>query len=79
MNWIWRFVLFQNSMMRARYSSVPVVVAPHGLALGGACELSLHSDKCCPAAENIYRLGGVRCWFDSRRWWYQRVCIKSIG
>jgi 3-hydroxyacyl-CoA dehydrogenase len=42
---------FQNTMMRARYSSVPVVVAPHGLALGGACELSLHSDKCCPAAE----------------------------
>ena len=42
---------FQNTMMRARYSSVPVVVAAHGLALGGACELSLHSDKCCPAAE----------------------------
>ena len=43
--------LFQNTMMRARYSSIPVVVAPHGLALGGACELSLHADKCCPAAE----------------------------
>ena len=43
--------LFQSSMTRARYSSVPVVVAPHGLALGGACELSLHADKCCPAAE----------------------------
>lgn len=43
--------LFQNTMMRARYSSVPVVVAPHGLALGGACELSLHSDKICAAAE----------------------------
>lgn len=43
--------VFQNTMMRARYSSVPVVTAPHGLALGGACELSLHSDKCCPAAE----------------------------
>ena len=43
--------LFQNTTMRARYSSIPVVVAPHGLALGGACELSLHSDKCCPAAE----------------------------
>lgn len=42
---------FQSAMMRARYSSVPVVVAPHGLALGGACELSLHADKCCPAAE----------------------------
>ena len=43
--------MFQNTMMRARYSSIPVVTAPHGLALGGACELSLHSDKCCPAAE----------------------------
>jgi 3-hydroxyacyl-CoA dehydrogenase len=43
--------LFQNTMMRCRYSSVPVVVAPHGLALGGACEMSLHSDKICAAAE----------------------------
>jgi 3-hydroxyacyl-CoA dehydrogenase len=42
---------FQNTMMRCRYSSVPVVVAPHGLALGGACEMSLHSDKVCAAAE----------------------------
>ena len=43
--------MFQNTMMRCRYSSVPVVVAPHGLALGGACEMSLHSDKVCAAAE----------------------------
>jgi 3-hydroxyacyl-CoA dehydrogenase len=43
--------MFQNSMMRARYSSIPVVVAPHGLALGGACELSLHADKVLAAAE----------------------------
>ncbi|HWJ91135.1 MAG TPA: 3-hydroxyacyl-CoA dehydrogenase/enoyl-CoA hydratase family protein [Flavisolibacter sp.] len=43
--------LFQNTMMRCRYSSVPVVVAPHALALGGACEMSLHSDKVCAAAE----------------------------
>jgi 3-hydroxyacyl-CoA dehydrogenase len=43
--------LFQNTMMRCRYSSIPVVVAPHGLALGGACEMSLHSDKICAAAE----------------------------
>ncbi|MCH7401687.1 3-hydroxyacyl-CoA dehydrogenase NAD-binding domain-containing protein [Belliella kenyensis] len=35
---------FQNTMMRARYSSVPVVVAPHNMALGGGCELSLHAD-----------------------------------
>ena len=43
--------LFQNTMMRVRYSAVPVVVAPHGLTLGGGCELSLHSDKICAAAE----------------------------
>ena len=43
--------LFQNTVMRARYSGVPVVLAPHGLTLGGGCELSLHSDKVCAAAE----------------------------
>ncbi|HMK17281.1 MAG TPA: 3-hydroxyacyl-CoA dehydrogenase/enoyl-CoA hydratase family protein [Chitinophagaceae bacterium] len=43
--------MFQNTMMRGRYSSIPVVTAAHGLTLGGACELSLHSDKCCPTAE----------------------------
>lgn len=48
--------LFQNTMMRARYSAVPVVVAPHGLSLGGACELSLHSDKVCAAAETYIGL-----------------------
>ncbi|MFT3705867.1 MAG: 3-hydroxyacyl-CoA dehydrogenase/enoyl-CoA hydratase family protein [Agriterribacter sp.] len=47
---------FQNTMMRARYSSIPVVVAPHSLALGGACELSLHSDKVLPAAETYIGL-----------------------
>jgi 3-hydroxyacyl-CoA dehydrogenase len=35
---------FQNTSMRIRYSSIPVVVAPHNLALGGGCEFSLHAD-----------------------------------
>ena len=48
--------MFQNTMMRARYSAVPVVTAPHGLTLGGACELSLHSDKICAAAETYIGL-----------------------
>jgi 3-hydroxyacyl-CoA dehydrogenase len=43
--------MFQNTMMRARYSAIPVVVAPLGLALGGACELSMHADKVIAAAE----------------------------
>ena len=48
--------MFQNTMMRARYSTIPVVVAPHALSLGGACELSLHSDKICAAAETYIGL-----------------------
>lgn len=35
---------FQRTTMRARYSSIPVVAAPHGMTLGGGCELSMHAD-----------------------------------
>jgi 3-hydroxyacyl-CoA dehydrogenase len=48
--------MFQNTMMRVRYSSVPVVVAPHGLTLGGGCEMNLHADKICAAAETYIGL-----------------------
>lgn len=47
---------FQNTMMRARYSSIPVVVAPHGLTLGGGCELTLHADRVQIAAETYMGL-----------------------
>lgn len=42
---------FQNTMMRIRYSSIPVVAAPHGMALGGGCELCMHADKVVAHAE----------------------------
>ena len=42
---------FQKTMMRARYSSIPVVVAPHGMALGGGCELTLHADRVQASSE----------------------------
>ena len=45
---------FQKSMMRVRYSSVPVVVAPHGLTLGGGCEMTMHADKVVAAAAVSY-------------------------
>ena len=48
--------LFQNSTMRIRYSSIPVVVAPHGLTLGGGCEICLHADKVQAAAESYIGL-----------------------
>jgi 3-hydroxyacyl-CoA dehydrogenase len=42
---------FQDTMMRVRYSNTPVVVAPHNMALGGGCEISLHADKVVAHAE----------------------------
>ncbi|NGM66249.1 3-hydroxyacyl-CoA dehydrogenase/enoyl-CoA hydratase family protein [Sphingobacterium sp. SGR-19] len=36
--------MFQNTAMRIRYSSIPVVVAPFQLTLGGGCEFSMHAD-----------------------------------
>jgi 3-hydroxyacyl-CoA dehydrogenase len=47
---------FQKFTMRARYSSIPVVVAPKGLTLGGGCELSLHADAIQAAAETYIGL-----------------------
>jgi 3-hydroxyacyl-CoA dehydrogenase len=47
---------FQNTMMRVRYSSIPVVVAPHGLTLGGGCEMCLHADAVQAAAESYIGL-----------------------
>jgi 3-hydroxyacyl-CoA dehydrogenase len=48
--------MFQDTMMRMRYSSIPTISAPHGMALGGGCELSLHADKIVAAAETYIGL-----------------------
>ncbi|TYA55946.1 3-hydroxyacyl-CoA dehydrogenase/enoyl-CoA hydratase family protein [Formosa maritima] len=47
---------FQDTMMRMRYSSIPTVAAPHGMSLGGGCELSMHADKVVAAAETYIGL-----------------------
>ena len=47
---------FQGTTMRMRYSSIPVVVAPHGLTLGGGCEMCLHADGVQAAAESYIGL-----------------------
>ncbi|AKH94554.1 3-hydroxyacyl-CoA dehydrogenase/enoyl-CoA hydratase family protein [Elizabethkingia anophelis] len=47
---------FQQSMMRVRYSSIPVVVAPHGMTLGGGCEMTMHADRVVAAAETYIGL-----------------------
>ncbi len=48
--------LFQDTMMRVRYSAIPVVVAPHGMTLGGGCEMSMHADRVVAAAETYIGL-----------------------
>ncbi|MEM8940179.1 MAG: 3-hydroxyacyl-CoA dehydrogenase NAD-binding domain-containing protein [Bacteroidota bacterium] len=47
---------FQNTMTRARFSSVPVIAATSGLVLGGGCELSLHCDAIQAHAESYIGL-----------------------
>ncbi|MBA5628238.1 3-hydroxyacyl-CoA dehydrogenase/enoyl-CoA hydratase family protein [Moheibacter lacus] len=47
---------FQDTMMKVRHSAIPVVVAPHGMSLGGGCEISLHADKIVAAAETYMGL-----------------------
>ncbi|MDC7993791.1 3-hydroxyacyl-CoA dehydrogenase/enoyl-CoA hydratase family protein [Altibacter sp. HG106] len=47
---------FQDTCMRLRYSSIPTVVAPHGMSLGGGCEMTLHADRVVAAAESYIGL-----------------------
>jgi 3-hydroxyacyl-CoA dehydrogenase len=47
---------FQGATAALRYSDVPVVAAPAGLALGGGCEIVLHADRVQAAAESYIGL-----------------------
>lgn len=44
---------FQNATMSLKYAPRPVVVAPHGMVLGGGCEFVLHGD-CAQASAESY-------------------------
>ena len=47
---------FQNTTGRIRYSSIPTVVATHGMTLGGGCEIALHADHIQASAETYIGL-----------------------
>lgn len=48
--------MFQNTVMRTRYSSIPVVLATQGYVFGGACETLMHCDAAICAAESYIGL-----------------------
>lgn len=47
---------FQQANLRLKYAPVPVVAAPHGLTLGGGCEIVLHSPAVQAGAETYMGL-----------------------
>jgi len=47
---------FQDTMMKIRYSNVPVVAAPHNQTLGGGTEICLHADAVQANAETYIGL-----------------------
>ncbi len=47
---------FQRATMALKYARVPVVAAPHGMALGGGCEVCLHADAIVAHAETYMGL-----------------------
>lgn len=47
---------FQQHVMSIRRAPFPVVVATHGLTLGGGCEFTLHADRVQAAAETYLGL-----------------------
>ena len=46
----------QDAMLRIRYATVPVVSAIRGIALGGGCELAIHSSRRVAAMESYVGL-----------------------
>ncbi|KPL09300.1 hypothetical protein AMJ85_06850 [candidate division BRC1 bacterium SM23_51] len=47
---------FQNCSMRLKYLSKPTVGCPHGMTLGGGCEVNLHCHRIRAAAETYMGL-----------------------
>jgi len=64
---------FQDAMMNIKYSKIPVVAAPHQMALGGGCESCIHADAIVPHAETTWASsksasGSSRAAAERKKW-----------
>ena len=64
---------FQKTVVGARYCNVPVIAAPHGMTLGGGCELTMHADAAQALGETYIGLVEVGVGSVARWWRHQRI------
>jgi 3-hydroxyacyl-CoA dehydrogenase len=70
---------FQKATTALRYCKKPVVVAPHGLTLGGGCEYTLHGDGVQAAAETYMGLVEVGVGLIPAGGGTKEMLLRTVG
>ena len=70
---------FQRATTSLRYCAKPVVVAPHGLTLGGGCEYTLHGDGVQAAAETYMGLVEVGVGLIPAGGGTKEMLLRTVG
>ncbi len=69
---------FQKVTMAIKYSKVPVVAAPFGMALGGGCEFSLHADAINAYAETYMGLVEIGVGLLPAGGGTKEMCLRAV-
>jgi 3-hydroxyacyl-CoA dehydrogenase len=69
---------FQKATMAVKYSRVPVVAAPFGMALGGGCEFSLHADAINAYAETYMGLVEIGVGLLPAGGGTKEMCLRAV-
>jgi len=69
---------FQKATMAVKYAKVPVVVAPHAMALGGGCEFCLHADRINAYAETYMGLVEIGVGLLPAGGGTKEMCIRAV-
>jgi 3-hydroxyacyl-CoA dehydrogenase len=70
---------FQKATSSIRYCKKPVVVAPHGLTLGGGCEYTVHGDGVQAAAETYMGLVEVGVGLIPAGGGTKEMLLRTVG